>query len=200
MNFNNQNNAFENFIQDEISSCLTDENIGGVIDIHYCFMPWVNTFRTPSVLETNAYAGKIHEDITCLPNRYFSKIPALVDSSHINSKYEGPGKVSFKSELEFMLVGNRDEFIGLARKMTNRPFIFVVRDANNKQFVVGTTTSPAYVTSFEIKSEKKFDDEVVAMFRFEANSIYFQYDGKITVKENIAVLGDYSFEYDEDYS
>lgn len=186
----------ENFIQEDIN-CNFGIDLGGGLQpaqIYYCFLPWVKKLVTPGASAMNAYAGRISH-ILCEENRYFSRMAALVDTAEIESKFSPK---SDASSLEFFISGLRGELIGLSRKLRNKPFVFIVKTMDDRAFVFGTLASPAYVSSFELVSGKKWDNDNGAALKLASNAIIYELTGTIPIPVP-EVVGDFTTDFDVDF-
>ena len=192
----NINNVFAHYVQDDVDFCDVEDVIGGIqpSEIYFCHIKHIDILRTPLAKSTNNYAGTILNKIICKENTGFSRMKSLVESAELTSEYQN---TKDSSDLELFLLGTRAELIGVSRKFRHQPFIIIVKDENNKQFVIGTLASPAYLRSFEITTGKKFDDNSGGSLKFRSNTIFFEYKHEIPIKPTD--IGDYNDDYNDDY-
>jgi len=177
-------NIFEDVIYEEISYCDTDEFAGGLVasEILYCPINKIDRLVVPSVYGSFESAGKISQKILCKENYGFKKIKALVDTSELSSGLDGQiGRKNSSSDLELMILGTRAKLIGFSRKTRQVPLIFIVKDQNGKYFVFGTLVSPAFVSGFDLKTGKKYEDESGASIKLTANTIIYEYTNQLPV-------------------
>lgn len=198
---NTKIDPFADYIVEDVEHCETVDVLGGLreTEIYYCYLRHIETLRIPSAISTNDYAGKIRQEIACQENRGFKKMTALVDTGELSARFSPNSKSQDSAELEFFLLGSRAELIGLSRKLRNRPFVFIIKDRNGRQFVCGTLVSPAYLNAFSIGLGKVFDDNNGATFSVKSNSIFYEYLGNIPVIDPEELDGDYSDDYSDDY-
>lgn len=189
-------NVFEGYIHEDVMFCDID-NLGGIAEVYYCFLPFIKTMTIPSPNAKNKNAGMIRR-LTCVENRGFKKIDTLFETPLLDAQFNSSGESSDTSELTIYTLGARAELIGLSRKLRHKPFSLIVRDYNDKKFVVGTLQSPAYMRSFEISPGKKLDDDNGAEIKFRSNTIIYEYDGNIPVVEP-AHFGDFNQDFDRDF-
>lgn len=202
VNPNTDIDVFAAYIQEDVDYCENVDVLGGLeeSEIYYCYLPYIEVLRLPSAISTNEYAGKVRQQIVCRENFGFSRIKALVDTAELSSKYSGGGKSGDSSELEGLLLGTRAQLIGLSRKLRHRPFVYIVRDRNGRQFIIGSLESPAYLQSFDLELGKKYEDDNGASFHVKSNAIIYEYEGEIPVIDPEESEGDYSDDYDDDYN
>jgi|SRR5690606_3428364 len=180
----NNTNIFEDVIYEEISYCDNDEFAGGLVptEIYYCPIKKIERLVTPMIYGSFESAGKISQKILCVENYGFKKIHALVDTSELTSGLEGQtGRKTSNSDLELMILGTRAQLIGFSRKTRQIPLVFIVKDQNEKHFVFGTLVSPAYVSSFDLKTGKKYEDESGATIKLTANTIIYEYTNELPI-------------------
>lgn len=187
--------AFEAYIHEDVS-CEPNEVYGGLqeAELYYCYLPFVESLRTPSAIGSNNFAGTVSRDIVCKENYGFKKIKALVDTPKLSAEYSG----SDSAQVEGFLLGTRSELVGFSRKVRHRPFVFIVKDKNNKQFILGNLVSPAYLKSFSMDTGSADGEDNGASFKFSSNSIIYEYVGKIPVVEKPNV-GDFDSDFDSDF-
>lgn len=198
MNIANVSNidVFADYIHEDVLYCEIEDVFGGISDtgIYYCYQPFISDMKVPPIVNSE-YSGTI-KSISCLKNRGFKRIRALVESGSIQTEYNGQ---SDETLMSFFLLGNKAEFIGLSRKLRHRPFTIIVVDNNQRKFVIGTLVSPAYLKNFEIDSGKKFDDNCGAMVTFSTNAIFYELTGNIPSAPS-ALFGDFDLDFDEDFN
>lgn len=195
---------FESVNYEEISFCDTEEFHGGLIEteIYYCPIRYITQLRTPSTIGWFESAGKISQKIICRENYGFRKMKALVETPEFNSALEGSlGRKSSSSDLELILLGTRARLIGFSRKLRHIPMVFVVKDRNGRQFVIGSLVSPAYLSNFQLKSGKKNEDETGASLKVTCNTIIYEYTNTIPViiPDIPEDEGDFTGEFDTDF-
>lgn len=184
MAINPNSNVFESVIYEDISYCETEEFIGGLVptEIYYCPINRITQLRVPGTAGNYESAGKITQKILCTENYGFKKVKALIDTSELSSNLDGRvGRKTSGSDLELMILGTRAQLIGFSRKTRNLPLVFLVQDNNGKWFVFGTLVSPAYVSGFDLKTGKKYEDESGATIKLAANTIIYEYTNEIPV-------------------
>ena len=189
--------VFEAYIHEDVLYCETNDFLGGLSDIQYCYQPFIEQLSVPAAAGNNETAGKI-KSLTCKENYGFKSIKHLIDTAQLTGEFATGGAVSDTSELTGYLIGTRAELIGLSRKLRERPFTIVTTDNNGRKFLLGTLQSPAYLKKFSIKSGKKFDDDCGAEFMFRSNSLFYEFIGKVPVAVPTDT-GDFDTNFDFDF-
>lgn len=140
-------------------------------EIYYCPYFHVNPFTIPSILGTFTSAGEIRENITCKNRRSFERIKALTDVAELSASGD-------KSTLKFYLLGLRNQLIGMKRILPRLPGIYIVKDNNERMYVVGNTLSPA-IASVDLSTGQKIEDNSGATITLTSQMIFFEYKGEI---------------------
>lgn len=190
--------AFALYLLEDIDHCDSDDVAGGlkVGEIYYCYLPDIISYRIPSAISTNEYAGTVTQKIICKENKGFKKIKCLVDTSELTSKFSGSKDTS---ELDGFLLGTRGQLVGLSRKFRNRPFVFIVKDNNGRMFLIGTLASPAYMISLDLSTGLKYEDDNGAAFKMRSNAIFYEYKNEIPVIAPEELPGDFDKDFDLDF-
>lgn len=167
-------NLFDDILDLQWHETITNdcEEIDGGLqecEIYYCPYFHVNPFKIPSILGTFTSAGQITENITCKNRRSFERIKALTDVNELSSS-------GSKSTLKFHVLGLRDQLIGMKRILPRLPGIYIVKDNNNRMYVIGNTLSPA-IASVEISTGQKTEDNSGATITINSEMIFFEYKG-----------------------
>lgn len=184
---------FEAYIHEDTMYCETNDYLGGISDILYCYQPFIEYLVVPSPIATNTNAGTI-TSIICKKNKGFKSIKPLIETAFLKHNFSDAGNAPDTTELTAFLLGTRAQLIGFSRKMRDRPFTFIVKDNNGKMFLTGTLQSPAYLRDFSIDTAKKFDDDCGAEMKFRSNTLFYEFTGTIPIESTI--FGD----FDEDFS
>lgn len=189
--------VFQAYIHEDVVYCETDDFVGGIRDIQYCFQPFIEYLPVPSAANTNIKAGEI-KTVTCKENYGFKSIKHLVDTAQLTGNFASGGAVQDTSELTAYLIGTRAELIGLSRKLRERPFTIIVTDNNGRRFLIGTLQSAAYLKDFEIETGKEFDDDCGAEVVFRSNTLFYEFTGDVPSTDPVHV-GDFDSDFDEDF-
>lgn len=194
-----EEDIFAGYIHEDVMFCQTVDHLGGVdaSAIFYCYLPFVDEMKIPSRIQENEPAGTITQ-LSCVENRGFQKIEALVETPDVASKYSSSGTPSDVTEFKFFLLGTRAELIGLSRKLRDKPFVFIVRDNNKRKFIIGTLESPAYVKNFDIQLGRKAEDDTGAEVKLRSNAIIYEYLGDIPTAP-VEHFGDFDGDFDTDF-
>lgn len=193
--------VFSAYIHEDVEFCSGEDFLGGLqeAEIYFCYLPFVDSLKLPLAAASNALAGTVSAKITCKPNRGFQKMKALVDTSELSSQFSGSKEVSDVSDLKVFLLGVRAQLIGFSRKFRNRPFVFIIKDNNGRQFVLGNLASPAYLKDFNMISGKKFDDDNGVDLTITSNSILYEYTQDIPIVDPKDLAGDFDSDFDIDF-
>lgn len=173
-------NIFEEFEDrhwhEAVDDCNEDYD-GGLqeCEIYYCPVFHVNSFEIPRLEGTFASAGTISTNITCKNRRSFEKINALVDQNELTGDVTG---TSSKSNLNLYVLGLKGSRIGFARKVSRYPGIYIVKDANDRMWLIGNVLSPAFA-SFSITTGKVAEDNSGMQVKLTSNIVFFEYTGTI---------------------
>lgn len=199
---NDITDIFKNVNYEEISYCETDDIAGGLAEteIYYCPIRYVESLKTPSLVGSFDEVGTVSQPIVCKEHYGFKKLKALTDTADLGGDHQGSiGRKRPSAEIGFTMLGLRAQLIGFGRKMSTVPMIVIAKDKNGRQFLVGTLVSPAYVSSFQLQTGKKFDDDSAAVLKFTTNASLYEYKNVIPVIEPDPDLGDFDFNFNDDF-
>jgi len=190
--------VFASYILEDVEHCDAVDVVGGLqpAEIFYCYLPDILTLRTPPAFSTNESAGTIKSMITCKQHKGFKKIKALIDTAGLSSKFSGK---SDSSTLNGFLLGTRGQLIGMSRKLRYRPFVFIVKDNNGRQFIIGNLVSPAYLKNFDLNTGIKYEDDNGASFTIESSSIIYEYKPNIPVLVPQDLDGDFDDDFENEF-
>ena len=192
---------FETVNYEEISYCNTDEFSGGLVEteIYYCPIKYIDFLKTPGVYGGFEAAGKVTQRIICKPNYGFKKMKALLDTPEFHSGLDGSiGRKDSKTDFELQLLGVRAKLIGFSVRMRNIPMVFIVKDRNERFFIIGTLVSPAYISSFDLQSGKKYEDDAVGTLKLSTAASIYEYQNEIPVYVPPAE-GDFDSDWHNDF-
>ena len=91
------------------------------------------------------------------------------------------GRKDSKTDFELQLLGVRAKLIGFSIRMRNIPLVFIVKDRNERFFIIGTLVSPAYISSFDLQSGKKYEDDAVGTLKLSTAASIYEYQNEIPV-------------------
>lgn len=200
----NSTDIFADINYEEIYYCETDDVFGGLAEteIYYCPIRFVESLKTPSLVGGFEEAGTVTNKIVCRKNYGFKKLKALMDTADLGGDLQGSiGRKRPSAEISFTLLGLRDKLIGFGRKMMSVPMIAIAKDKNGRQFIVGTLVSPAYISSFQLQTGKKFDDDSAAVLKLTTAASLFEYKNIIPViePETDPSTGDFDYNFNTDF-
>lgn len=192
---------FETVNYEEISYCNTEEFSGGLVEseIYYCPIKYIDYLNPSTGLGSFENSGKVVQKIICKPNYGFKKMKALLDTPEFDSGLDGSiGRKDSKTDFELQLLGVRAKLIGFSIRMRNIPLVFIVKDRNERFFIIGTLASPAYISSFDLKSGKKYEDDAVGTLKLSTASVIYEYQNEIPVYVPPAE-GDFDSDWHDDF-
>lgn len=175
---------FETVNYEEISYCNTEEFSGGLVEteIYYCPIKFIDYLKLPTALGSFESSGKVVQRIICKPNYGFKKMKALLDTPEFASGLNGSiGRKASTTDFELQLLGIRAKLIGFSIRMRNIPLVFIVKDRNERFFIIGTLVSPAYISSFDLQSGKKYEDDAVGTLKLSTAASIYEYQNEIPV-------------------
>lgn len=189
-------NLFEEFEDrhwhDAVDDCEEDYYAGlQECEIYFCPAVHVNTFKIPSLEGSFQNAGTIKENVTCKNRRSFEKINALVDQNELTGEVS---ETSSKTSVNLYILGLKGSRIGLSRKISRYPGIYILRDNNDRMWIVGTTLSPAFA-SFSMTTGKSEEDNSGVQMKLTSNMIFFEYKGIIPPYRESDFDSDFNFEF-----
>ncbi len=189
-------NLFEEFEDrhwhDAVDDCYEDYYAGlQECEIFYCPAVHVTPFAIPRLEGTFESAGTIKENITCKNRRSFEKINALVDQNELTGDVS---ETSSKTSVNLYVLGLKGSRIGLSRKVSRYPGIYILRDANGRMWIVGNTLSPAFA-SFNLTTGKVEEDNSGVQMKLSSNMIFFEYTGSIPPYRESDFSDEFSFEF-----
>ena len=179
----------EDFIwYEDISS--REEYDGGLqeCEIYYCPYMQVEPFAVPSIYGSFEGSGFIDQEIVARKGYSFQRIKALIDNNDLNTS-------GSTTKLNIYVLGLRAKIIGLKRKLEMMPGIYLVRDNNQRCFVIGNTLSPARA-SVTLSSGKTIEDLSGAQIQLTSNMIFFEYKG---VTPEVNNKSDFTDEHSNEY-
>lgn len=176
---------------EDVSDC--EEFLSGLIEteIYFCPAMFLSRIKIPNILGTFTSAGTISENLVCKKRRGFYKLRGLIEQNDLTAQVSDN---STKTSLTIYLLGLKANRIGLARKFKMIPGVYLVKDLNQRFWVIGTDISPAFATC-ELNTGKKFDDDSGMQIKLTSNSIFYQYSGAIPLPPESDFSDEFSFEF-----
>lgn len=174
-------NCFENTALEDITICPNDELQAGLVPEVY-FMPraFLKTFKLPTTTATYASAATITDDIEAIIGKGFVKMDLQIDLNSVNSNLVGNrGNKKDQTTLNIFLPGTKAEVLGFKKLYKNLPGIYIVKDNNNKKFIVGTKDQPAYIDQLDVNTGQGPEDDNGGTGTIIANCNLYEYTGNI---------------------
>ena len=172
---------------ENLTLCGNNEVVSGMseVGIHYSITDHVKTFpKLPALkdnpnFETAAVAVGLFE---MQETKFFAKIRAQMDTAQFDAETVGnTGNNTNANKWEAFIPGNTKKSLGMLRKLTNVPMVFLVRDKEGLTHMLGNENSPAYLKGNYTSGKTKEDDKGITL-TIECTHPATLYEGAIPVK------------------
>lgn len=183
-------NCFENTPLEDINLCPNVELQAGLSPkAHFLPHPFLKSMVVPELDATATLEsmGTVSEDIEPIVGKGFIEIDLQVDLNSVGTSLVGNrGNKKDQTTLNIFVPGTRAKVLGFKRVYKNIPGIFIVKDYNGKQFVIGTKDAPAYIDQLEVSTGQGNEDNNGGTGTMISNANLFEYTGTIQLLTNTA--------------
>lgn len=178
--------CFENFQHEEILNCPNDELQAGLAEGEIYYMPtdFIQTLNMPT---SKSFEGSVTvtQNIVPIAGKGFQKLRCQTDMNSLASALVGnPGNKKDQSTLTLFLAGFRAKLLGFKKQMKNVPAVYIVKDRNGRQFLIGTILNPARLDNFELTTGDSQDSDNGGTATIISNWTVMEYTGDIPLQVN----------------
>lgn len=176
--------CFENIPVEDILNCPNAELQAGLSPFaDFLPHPHLQTMTLPVAGPTSTLEnlGTVSADIVPIAGKGFVKLDLQVDLNSVSTSLVGNrGNKKDQTTLNIFIPGTKAQVLGFKKTYKNIPGIFVVKDYNGRQFVIGTKDAPAYIDNLEVTTGMANEDNNGATGTIISNANLYEYTGVVT--------------------
>lgn len=167
---------------EDLPYCPADKAVGGISTrIWYAPVEYFGKINIPAV---GSFEDRIilnQKDISLYGGKKLKYIDAFIDQNALSQKpINGPRKWKMTSELSISVLELNARNLGFVDAIKNTALVLFIVDANGRIWVLGNKINPAYLSSFEGNSGKKYEDDSLMNLNFTANTKLYQYGADLS--------------------
>lgn len=168
---------------EDLPYCPADKALGGISTrIWYAPVGYFGNLGEPAA-NSNFEACKIisKKNVSLFENKELCYIDVFLEQNMLKevSAAIGIRRWKLSTELSFSILEMNARNLGFIDKVKNQPLIFFIPDANARVWIFGSKKNPAYLSSYEGSTGKKYEDDNIINVSFKANTALYIYDGTV---------------------
>ncbi len=195
-------NSFDGVYIDDIISYPSDTYNGGLkTRLYYSPEFLLEKIELPKKPET--YEDEVQLKASDLKFRIggWKYIDVLIDEGDLKVLLNGPiGRKRTKIELNVFALGFVPKVLGFIEKHKNTCFVFIITDANNQNWLIGTSKNRAFIESSEASTQKKYEDNVGASFKIVCNAPIYHFGNSQDWIETGIFTREFTDEYTKEFT
>jgi len=194
-------NSFEGINVEDLIHCPQDNFASGIkTKIYYAPASYFEKIDLPTLKNTYENLVSIAKFGIEFRGGGWNFIDVLIGENELKQLLTGSlQRKKSKTELEFFILGFKTKILGLIELHKNTPMIFVVVDAVGNNWVIGNLRNRAFMENADVSTQKKYEDNSGVIMKITANSAILYFGNSKNWISGEKFLGDFSFEFTNEY-